>query len=151
MGDERMLPDEAAHHIRAHVGELRHHDAVEHVVLAGDVVGRIAREEINQLRNEIEQPEDVEEAEDGEGHRLQRADIAGALEHLPGKDDQQEKEDDRDLEVIGAGRPHPGEIVKAAREENDAADQGEHLEVRELLVIEHPVELPQAEQAQACR
>ena len=46
VGDQQVLAAEAADHIGPHVGELRHDDAVQHVILAGEVIGHDAGTDI---------------------------------------------------------------------------------------------------------
>ena len=43
-------------------------------------------------------------------------------------------------------RTDPREIIKAPAQHDGAADHGRHLEIRQTLVIEHAVELPEREQ-----
>ena len=75
-----MPPNHAARQIRTHVREFGDGDQIQHVELAGELAAARARSEINNFSDEIEKPKDVEQAEQGVSHRLQRLVITQAVQ-----------------------------------------------------------------------
>jgi len=49
------------------------------------------------------------------------------------------KEQDRNFKVIGMRRSDLGKIIKTAREHDGTTDHSGDFEIRESLVIEHPI------------
>src|SRR4029079_134428 len=140
----QMPPNHAARQIGTHVREFGDGDHIQHVELAGDLAAAGAWSEINNFGNEIEKPKDVEQTEQGVGHRLQRLVITQPREHLPSEYRKQKKKQDCDFEIVGACRADFGEVIKTAGEQHGAANHAGDFEVRQALVIEHPVKLPKA-------
>src|SRR5258707_15420668 len=96
----QMPPNRAARQIRAHVREFGDGDQIQHVELAGELAAARTRSEINNFSDEIEKPKDVEQAEQGVGHRLQRLVITQPSEHLPPEYRKQKKKQDRNFEIL---------------------------------------------------
>src|SRR5437773_9544478 len=95
----QMPPNQAARQIRAHVPEFGDGDQIQHVELADDLTAARAWSEIHNISDEIKKPKDVEQAEQGAGHRLQRLVITQPCEHLSPEYRQQKKKQDRDFEI----------------------------------------------------
>ena len=95
-----MPPNRAARQIRTHVREFGDGDQIQHVELAGELAAARARSEIHNFSDEIEKPKDVEQAEQGVSHRLQRLVITQPCEHLPSEYRQQKKKQDSDFEIV---------------------------------------------------
>ena len=140
-----MFPDEGAGEIRAHVAKLRHDDEPEHVKMSRDMSERMG-DEIDDLRDERKQPRHVKHTEERVGHGLERQQIARHLKHLPREDDEHEEDKRRDFEVITLRRPDATKIEETPTHEHGAAEHPDVFEVRQLLVLEHHVILPQADQ-----
>ena len=104
--------------------------------------GRRARNHINDFRDEVVKPEHVEQPEDRIGHCPQRRIVAQTAKHLPRENGQHKKEQHRHLEVVGMPGTDLREIIEAAAEHHGAADHGGDFEIREALVIQHPVKFP---------
>src|SRR6266436_6320642 len=96
----QMPPSHAARQIRTHVREFRDCDQIQYVELAGDLAAARARSEIHNFSDEIKKPKDVEQAEQGVSHRLQRLVIAQPCEHLPAEYRKQKKKQDCDFEIV---------------------------------------------------
>src|SRR5205085_183028 len=65
---------------------------------------------------------------------------------LPAEDRKMEEEERAQFEVAGMIWPHHAEVVEGAAGKERPADQAYDLKVRQLLVIEHPVVLPQPDE-----
>src|SRR5438094_5072718 len=68
--NQRMPPDDAAGKVGAHIAELRDRYKVKAVKLPHDRACPRSRHDIKNLGHEIEKPQDIEESEEGVGHRL---------------------------------------------------------------------------------
>src|SRR6476660_8975384 len=93
----QMPPKRAARQIRAHIREFGDCDQIQYVELAGDLAAARARSEINNFSDEIKKPKDIEQAEQGVGHRLQRLVITQPCEHLSPEYRKQKKKQDLHL------------------------------------------------------
>ena len=96
----QMPPSHAARQIRTHVRELGDGDQIQHVELAGDLAAARARSEIHNFSDEIKKPKDVEQAEQGVGHRLEGLVVPQPCKHLPSEYRQQKKKQDSDFEIV---------------------------------------------------
>src|SRR6476646_5803294 len=96
----QMPPNRAARQIRAHVREFGDGDQIQHVELAGELAAARTRSEINNFSDEIEKPKNVEQAEQGVGHRLQRLVITQPSEHLPPEYRKQKKKQNCNFEIV---------------------------------------------------
>src|SRR6266576_6586603 len=96
----QMPPSRAARQIGTHVREFGDGDQIQYVELTGDLAAAGARSEINNFGDEIEKPKDVEQAEQGVGHRLQGLVITQPCEHLSPEYRQQKKKQDCDFEIV---------------------------------------------------
>jgi hypothetical protein len=72
--------------------------------------------------------------------------MAQARKHLPRENRKQKKEQYRNFEIVGTGRPNLGEVIKTAAEHDSAADHSCNLEIRQTFVIEHPVKFEEPDQ-----
>ena len=77
---------------------------IKDVKLAGHRPIRRARRHVDDFGDEIEKPEHIKQPEERVGHRLQRLIVPQAVEHLPGENGQQKKEQHRHFEVVGTRR-----------------------------------------------
>jgi hypothetical protein len=79
---------------------------------------------------------------------LQRFVVAQASKHLSPEHGQQEKKQDSDFEIIRLRRSNLGEVIKAASEQNSAANHSGDFEIGQALVIEHPIKFPKPNQSE---
>src|SRR5436190_3228630 len=142
-----MTSSQTADQIRTHIAELSDRNKVENVELARDRASGRTRNYVNDFCDEIVKPEHVKEPEDGVSHCPQRCVIAQALEHLPGENRQQEKEQHRHLKVVGLAGTDLRKIIEAAAQHDGAADHCRHFKIWQTLVIEHAIKLQEREQA----
>ena len=74
--------------------------------------------------------------------------MAKPSKELSSKDRQQEKKKDGNFEIVGACRPDFGKVIKTAGEHDSAANHSGDLEIREALVIEHPIKFQQSDHSE---
>ena len=117
-----MLAERAPGQIRAHIAELRDRDEVETIKLSADHAAARARSEIQDFGGEIEEPQHVKQPEQRVSHRLQRLVVSQSREHLPREHGQQKKEQQCHFEVVGAGRPDRGEVMKTSGQHDRPTD-----------------------------
>src|SRR5439155_5436098 len=82
---------------------------------------------------------DIEQTEQRVSHRLQRLVMTQSRKHLSSEHRQQEKKQDGNFEIVGASRPDFGKVIKTAGQHHSPADHSGDFEIRESLVIEHPI------------
>jgi hypothetical protein len=74
--------------------------------------------------------------------------LAQASEHLPAKNRKQEKEQDRNFEVIGMCRSDLGKVIKTPREKDRAAKHSCDFEIGQALVIQHLIKFPEPDHSE---
>ena len=146
--NQLMPADQTSGDVCAHVAEFRDRDQIQTIKLAGDYTGRGTRRDVNNFRDEIVEPKDIEQTEQRVSHRAQRFVIAQAVEHLPRENRQQKKEQDGDFKIVGARQAVTREVVKAPDEHDHAANHAGEFEIRQSLVIEHGVKFPERDEAE---
>jgi hypothetical protein len=67
---------------------------------------------------------------------------------LASEDRQEEKKKDGNFEVVGPGGPDFGKVIKTAGEHDRAANHSGDFEIREFLVIEHPVKFEEPDHSE---
>src|SRR5258708_807156 len=124
----QMPSNRAARQIRAHIREFGDGDQIQYVELASDLAAARARSEIHNFSDEIEKPKDVEQAEQGVGHRLQRLVITQPCEHLSPEYRKQKKKQDCDFEIVRACPADFGEVIKTAGEQYRPANHSNYVD-----------------------
>src|ERR1051325_2818874 len=147
----RFFPADVRHHqmpsnyapgqVCAHIGEFGDGNQIQNVELAGKMAVGRTRSEIHNLRDEIVKPEHVQQPEQRVSHGLQRFVIPKSREHLPSKDREQKEKENSDFKIVRACRSDFGEVVETAGEHYRSTNHRGDLEIRQPLVIEHPVKL----------
>ena len=74
--------------------------------------------------------------------------MAKASKHLPAENRQQKEKQDSDFEVIRMRRSDLGKVIKTAGEQNGAANHSCDREIRQALVIQHPVKFQKADHSE---
>src|SRR6266536_99637 len=143
-----MAPNRAAGEVSAHVAEFCDRNQIQDIELARHAASTRARRKINDLCDEVKKPKHIKQAEQGVRHRSQRFGMAQARKHLARENRKQKKEQYRDFEVVGTGRPNLGEVIKTAAEHDGAADHSCNLEIRQTFVIEHLVKFQEPDQSE---
>src|SRR6476469_8775854 len=138
----QMPSKRAACQIRTHVREFGDGDQIQYVELAGDLAAARARSEIHNFSDEIKKPKNVEQAKQCVSHRLQRFVITQPCEHLSPEYRKQKKKQDCDFEIVRACWSDFGEVIKTACEHHCPTNHSGDFEIRQALVVEHPIKLP---------
>ena len=100
-----MASDRAACQIRTHVGKFRDGDQIQDVKLPRQMASARSRSQINNLGDEIIEPKNVKQTEQGVSHCLQRFVVTQPRKHLSSENRQQKKEQDGNFEIVGTSRP----------------------------------------------
>src|SRR4029453_6713521 len=114
--------EQAPEDICAHIAEFCNYHQINQIKLTGGLPVLCRWREIDDLRQEVEEPGNVEEAEDCVGNCFQRVAIGGRAKHLAGEDHKEKADEDCRLEVVGMVRPI-GALMKEATDHVDRAAQ----------------------------
>src|SRR6266516_5731340 len=103
---------------------------------------------INNFCNEIVEPENVKQTEQGVSHRLQRLVVPKARKELSPEHREQEEKEDGNFEIIGMRRPDSRKIIKTASEHHGTANHPGNFEIRQALVIEHSIKFQEPDHSE---
>ena len=146
--DKGMLPDERSREVSTHIAELGNDDQPKDIEVPLDMAGRIARDDVNDLGDEAEKPDDIKQPEERIGHRREGRNVPSFLEHLPPKNHEEKAEERGDFEVRGLGGTDLAKVVETSPTKEETTPHPDDFKVGEALVIEHRIKLPEADEAE---